>query len=226
MKYDWILSGFYGILPFCLRSGDTAVVGAFWDDGVKVNVPGFCNVVERLGIQWLVLQTCYYLKKISVLPSQQLEDSICLEFWWIPVNFCDFLLACKGGAAYIYTWSFGTKRSCRGFKWRDDLMQSWMFPRNTSAWSSGTKIYAPDGATEDCTVPGLTCFKRSEFKKLKRLWTFWRWLEEDRFGISVDVSGRNWQEQLDVVCFLVINLSTCRSFFSRRQHADCWCILW
>lgn len=34
-----------------LRSGDTAVVGAFWDDGVKVNVPGFCNVVERLGIQ-------------------------------------------------------------------------------------------------------------------------------------------------------------------------------
>jgi len=58
-------------------SGDTAVVGAFWDDGVKVN----------------------------------------------------------GGAAYIYTW-------------------------NTSAWSSGTKIYAPDGATE-----------------------------EDRFGISVDVSG-------------------------------------
>lgn len=58
-------------------SGTTAVVGAFWDDGEKIN----------------------------------------------------------GGAAYIYT-------------------------RNASGWGSGTKIFAPDGATE-----------------------------EDRFGISVDVSG-------------------------------------
>ena len=51
-------------LSLCLRSGDTAVVGAFWDDGVKVNVPGFCN-----NPLWKHLE-------FNDLPSQQLENNI------------------------------------------------------------------------------------------------------------------------------------------------------